>query len=169
MIHAMVFGALGPLLMGIFFYLAAWGRNKEQDESGYPVMRYIAAPYVMLMCGLVFTGFGIFQWFVPMNHHYSGNLAILCYVPIALGLLCFLCSVYFVSYLAVLTPHAITVSRWPFGRMDFRLSQLTSIEQKGQQAFLYFSDGRKVAFTYMLSGSKHFIKCVADQRMSEDM
>lgn len=166
MIHAMVFGALGPLLMGLFFYLVMWGRPKEKDQSGYPVMRFIAAPYMMLICGLVTTGFGAFQWFEPLNHHYSGNLAILCYAPIALGVLCFVFSLYFASYLALLTPNGITVNQWPFGRTDFSLSQLVSIEEKGKQVFLHFSDGRKLSFTYMLSGSKYFIKCIMDRRMS---
>ncbi|GLQ99163.1 hypothetical protein [Dyella mobilis] len=168
MIHAMIFGALGPLLMGVVFYFVMWGRPREKDQSGYPAMRFVGSPYVILVCGLVFTGFGAFQWFVPLNHHYSGNLAMLCYAPIALGVVCFLFSIYLASYLAVLTPDAITVNRWPFGRTDFSLGQLASIEEKGKQAFLHFKDGRKLSVTYMLSGSQDFIKCVEDRRIHRD-
>jgi hypothetical protein len=47
---------------------------------------------------------------------------------------------------------------------EYKLDQLVSLEEKGQQVFLHFRDGRTLAVTYMLSGSRHFIKCIMDGR-----
>lgn len=136
------------------------GKLKEVSAAGYPCMRYATAHFPMLAFGLILVGIGIYEWFDPRNHRYSGNLAILCYAPIGVGVFAFVCAGYFASYLAVLTPKAIKVSRWPFGTSEYSLDKLVSLQEKGQQAILTFSDGRKLAVTYMLSGSRHFVQSV---------
>jgi len=66
--------------------------------------------------------------------------------------------------LAVLTPSVIKVMHWPLSTTEYKLDQLVSLEEKGQQVFLHFRDGRTLAVTYILSGSRHFIKCIMDGR-----
>lgn len=164
MFYTLVLSAVASALMSLLVSFAVRGKLKEVNDAGYPCMRFATAPFFMLVCGVVLAGFGIYEWFDPQNHHYSGNLAIMSYAPIVLGAFSFIVAAYFRSYLAVLTPEAVQVSTWPFGKREYSLERLVSIEQKGQQAFLSFSDGRKLAVTYMLSGSRYFIQCVAAWR-----
>ena len=164
MFQSMMFSAIASGLMSLLFSVAVWGKSKEQNRSGYPIMRYAAAPFLMFVCGLIFTAFGIYEWLDPFNHRYSGNLAILSNTPICIGAFCFLSVIYFGGYLAVLTPSVIKVMHWPLSTTEYKLDQLVSLEEKGQQVFLHFRDGRTLAVTYILSGSRHFIKCIMDGR-----
>jgi hypothetical protein len=164
MFQSMVFSAIASCLMSLFFSVSVWGRSKEQNRSGHPIMRYATAPFLMFGCGLIFTAIGVYEWFDPLNQHYSGNLAILSYTPIGIGAFCFLSIIYFGGYLAELTPTVIRVMHWPLSTTEYKLDQLVSVEEKGQEVFLHFRDGRKLAITYMLSGSKHFVNCIKDRR-----
>lgn len=164
MFYAAMLSAIGSALMSLALSFATKGKLKEVSDAGYPCMRFASAHFLMLACGIAFSGFGIYEWLDPRNHQYSGNLAIMSYAPIVLGILAFFAAAYFASYLAVLTPKAIQVSSWPLGASEYPLDRLISLQEKGQQVILTFSDGRKLAVTYMLSGSRHFIHSLMTQR-----
>jgi hypothetical protein len=162
-LRAGLIGGLMPALSGLVWRASMRTRQKEQDPSGDPVMRFIGAPYLMAVCAMAFMGVGIYQWFVPDNHRYSGNLELLCYAPTAVGIFTFLCAIYFASYHVVLKHQTITTTSWPFGTHDFDLKKLTSMNETSGQTFFHFNDGRKLAISHLLSGRQDFMEKIKER------
>ena len=85
MLQTILIGAVGSLVFGLTMVLFNRARERESDPSGNPTLRYVAAPYVTLVCAACFLAVAIIQWLDPVNHRYSGNLLLLSYVPAAVG------------------------------------------------------------------------------------
>jgi len=109
-------------------------------------------------CAVVFLTVGIYQWFDPLNHHYSGNLLILSYVPVAVGLFTLGMTAYFLTFNAILGKTAIELYRWPLGHAVFKLNDLQRIETKGQYTVLHFAGNRKFMVYYSYSGRAYFLE-----------
>ena len=111
----------------------------------------------MFGCALIFLGVAIYQWFDPVNHHYSGNLLILSYIPAAIGIFALGTAAYYFTYRATLRKTVIEVSRWPFGTVRFNLSDLEAVDGDGQNTILRFAGNKKFVVYYTYSGSAHFL------------
>jgi hypothetical protein len=135
-------------------------RPFETDSNDNPILRYRTEPYSMFICALAFLGAGTYEWFVPLNHHYSGNLLILCYIPVAIGILALGMCLYFFTFLATLHKNKIELSRWPLGVARFDLADLGAVESKGQRTVLVFSGNRRFFVYPKYSGRAHFISAL---------
>ena len=158
MLRTFLISAAGAVIFSLAMSLVMRTRSRETDASGNPTLRYLAFPYVMPVLGVICLAVGISQWLDPINHRYSGNLLILSYIPTAIGVGCFFLAVHFWRYRVVLTPSRIEVYRWPLRTTEYKLSDLTSVEEKGQQSILRFSNNRKFIVYPGLSGRQHFLE-----------
>ena len=161
MTKVFIFGALSSATIGLFGFLLTWVRPREVDESGNPQLRYVFAPYLMSLCGTALIGVGIYNWIDPLNHQYSGNLLILCYVPVLAGLLSFGVSIYFFTFRVKILESTIHFRRWPFGVTNFNRRDLMKIEQQGNSVVLQFANNRTIAITKMHSGRDHFLSALS--------
>jgi len=143
----------------ILGYLMRYGRPKEIDRNGNPVLRYLISPYIMILCGLFMISVGVYQWFIPSNHHYSGNLLILSYTPIFLGIFTLCFAVWWFKYKVVLVNGVIVVHRWPFACVRYEVAQLEEVEsiQKHNNAVLHFSGNKKFTIYSLYSGKSYFL------------
>jgi len=160
MLLSAALSAAAAALLSFTMWLIMWGREREEDSAGYPTLRYVTPKFVMPIVGLVFLGFGIYEWLDPTNHRYPGNLEILSFTPIVVAILCFLLSIYFGRYRATLRMDLIEVRRWPLTTVEYSLDRLESLEKKGQQVILYFDQGRKLVIYPNLSGRAYFLERV---------
>ena len=138
--------------------LFAHGRDRETDPSGRPILRYLAAPYMMSACAVAFISVAAYQWFQPFNHRHPGNLLWLSYLPATIGILAFGFVPYYLSFRATLTRSAIEVYRWPLGHSTYRISDIRTIDEVGRNVVIDFADNRKFKIYYTYSGRFHFIK-----------
>lgn len=163
MIRLILLSASGAIVIALAYKLFTRSRAFETDPSGNPMLRYLAAPYVMFVCALIFLAVGIYQWFDPINHRYSGNLLILSYIPALAGILSLGMVVYFFTYKATLRKTANEVSRWPFGTTHFKLSELHTLEINGENTILHFSGNKKYIVYCNYSGHAHFLSALITQ------
>jgi hypothetical protein len=161
MIRTILLSTAFALFIGLTKSLLLHTRVQETAPSGDPVLRYLAAPYVMLCCALFFVAVGIYQWFDPINHRYSGNLMLLSYIPTALGLCAIGVAGYCFTYRATLRQASIEISCWPFGTTRFNLSDLEAVASKGPNTILHFSRKKKFVVNGMLSGRANFLSTLS--------
>jgi hypothetical protein len=161
MFRSILISSAGAIAFALSMALFARARTRETNPSGNPVLRYLAAPYLLMACALAFLAVGIYQWFVPLNHRYSGTLLILSYAPAAIGLFALGMSAYLFTFRATLNKATIEVSRWPIGTTRFSLSDLEAIESKGQNTVLHFSGNRKFVVYPTYSGHADFLSAVS--------
>lgn len=145
----------------LLMQLLAHGRERETDPSGRPVLRYLAAPYLMLVCATVFLSVAIYQWLDPVNHRHSGNLLLLSYIPGVVGLFALGMTGYYLTYRATLTRKEIEVYRWPLGHKNYPLADLERVEAKEHKTVLHFSSHRKFAVYNTYSGRAHFLSALS--------
>jgi len=159
------------VIAGIVFNLnmSLFNRTRpiETDPHGNPMVRYLAAPYLMATYALVFSAVGVYEWFDPLNHHYSGNLLILSYTPIAIGMFVFCVAAYFFNFKATLYQATLEVRRWPFGCTTFELNALETIESKGRGEVLRFSGNKKFVIYKNYSGRDHFLSALSASNSSK--
>jgi len=166
---ALISGA-SSLVTSLGFYTVMRVRPRETDASGNPVVRFLAAPYIMIFCGLFFLIIGIYQWFSPLNHYFPGNLLIASYIPCMIGFLVLAISVYYFKFRVTLTNDAIEVVRWPFPFIRFALADLMFIDETKQRTTLYFSYDRKfILYSSMYSGYSYFLSRLKTASSKSDM
>ena len=160
MLNTILIGAAAGIVFSWAMSLSFWTRKREIDAKGNPMLRFLAAPYVMFICGLGFLAVGISQWLDPINHHYSGNLLLLSYIPIVISIAGFCLAAYFWNFRIILREKVIEQRRWPFSPIEYRLDELQQVEKNGQNTLLKFSGGRKLAIYYIMSGREYFLEQV---------
>lgn len=161
MIRSILLSTGGVLAFALAMALFTRTRAREIDSNGNPVLRYLAAPYMMLGCATTFLAFGVYQWLDPFNHRYSGNLLILSYIPAAVGVFALGTAIYFFTYRATLRETVIEVSRWPFGTTSLNLSDVETVESKGQNTIVRFSGDKKFVVYCTYSGRAHFLSVLS--------
>ena len=161
MLRTILFSVAGPITFALLAGLFMRARKRELDPSGRPILRYLAAPYLMLACALAFLTVAIYQWLDPVNHSYSGNLMLLSYLPASAGVFTLCYAGYFLTYRATLTSTAIEIYRWPFGHKTYRLKDLERIENRESGATLHFRDNRHFTVYRHYSGGTHFLSTVS--------
>jgi hypothetical protein len=114
----------------------------------------------MIICGMGFLVVGVYQWFDPINHHYSGNLLLLSYIPIAISFVGFFMAAFFWNFRIILRESVIEQRHWPFSPEEFSLDELQQVEERGKTILLKFTGGRKLAIYYGLSGREFFLEQV---------
>lgn len=167
MSRSFIIGAVTAVALALVMSLSARVRSRAPDPSGHPQLRYLAAPYLMLVCALAFLAAEIYEGFVPLNHRYSGNLLVLSYIPAAIGLLVFGLSAYFFTFCATLRNSSIELYRWPFGVTHFNLAALEATESRGRNTVLRVSGNRKFVVYYTYSGRIHFLSVLHASHSSE--
>lgn len=145
----------------LFVSLLRRSRKQEVDLNGRPALRYFWAPYLLLACSVVWFGFGVYQWFDPVNHRYSGNLLLLSYIPAAIGVLSICLASYLLRYHVVLTDTTIEVYRWPFASQTYRLRDLDGVENKGPNTVLHFSGKKQFVVYAVFSGRDQFLSALS--------
>ena len=145
------------MLMRLF----ARGRERETDSSNRPILRYLAAPYLMFGCACLFLGIGIYQWFDPFNHRHPGNLFWLSYLPASIGLFATGAALYYLTYRATLTRSTIVLYRWPLGHKTYALKDLERIETGEPNTVLHFTGNRRFTIYYTYSGRAHFLSALS--------
>jgi hypothetical protein len=160
MLRSVLISIAGAVAIALLMAFLGWTRKREKDPSGRPTLRYLAAPYLMSFCGLIFIAAGIYEWFVPLNHQYPGNLLLLSFLPSSAGVFAFGMAVYFLTFKALLTNQAIELYRWPLGHTSFNLRDLQQIETKGQNTILHFAGGKKFTVYYNYSGATEFLSAL---------
>lgn len=158
MLRSFIISLVGALLFSLSMRLFSHGRDRETDPSGRPILRYLAAPYMMSACAATFIAVSAYQWLDPFNHQHSGNLFWLSYLPATIGILAIGCSLYHLSFRATLTRNAIEVYSWPFGHKTYRLSDLCKIDETGRNVVVHFMDNKCFKIYHTYSGRNHFIK-----------
>ena len=161
MLRSMLTYAFAGLLLAGLLRLFAYGRERETDPGGRPVLRYLAAPYAMFVFAAVFFAVAVYQWLDPFNHRHSGNLLLLSYIPAAVGAFALGCAIYYLTYRATLTSDAIEVTRWPFGTTTYRLGDLQRIEEAERDVVAHFSGDRSFRIYAHYSGRAHFIEALS--------
>jgi len=132
-------------------------RTRELDSQGNPIVRYLGDPYIMILCGAAFLLFGVYQWFLPVNHHYSGNLLLVSYLPAAVGICALAFAAHLFAYRITLRNTTVQTSGWPFKARTLSLGELEAVEETGNNTILKFFGGKKVAIYANLSGRVHFL------------
>lgn len=158
MFNAILIAAAAGIIFSLLMKLVLWTREREIDESGNPILRYLVPPYEMILIGLIFLTVSIYQWLDPTNHRYSGNLLLLAYIPASVSFACFCMATYFWKFRATLRNNTIEHKHWPFPAKKYKLEELESLETKGKNTLLKFSQNRKFSVNIMLSGREYFVE-----------
>jgi hypothetical protein len=138
-------------------FLLEYDSPRITDKDGHPVLRCFPSACVMTFCGFFVMAVGIYQWFIPLNHHYSGNLLILSYTPIFLGVLVLCFAIHLFKYKVVLVNGEIVVHRWPFSCVHYEMAQFERVENYPKATILHFSGNRKFNIFFMHSGRSYFL------------
>jgi hypothetical protein len=157
MLRSVLINIAGAVAIALLMAFLGWTRKSERDPNGRPMLRYLAAPYLMSFCGLMFIATGVYEWFVPLNHSYPGNLLLLSYIPSSVGVFAFGMAVYFLTFKALLINETIELYRWPLGHASFNLRDLQQIETRGQNTVLHFAGGKKFTVYCNYSGATQFL------------
>lgn len=156
------------VVMSILKWAAFYSREKETDESGNPILKFIGCQIVMALLGLFVLGFGIYEWLDPFNHRYSGNIFMLSYIPIAISLFVFLFAGYCWRYRVTLANNNIEIQRWPFRALNYKIDEIQSLQQVNRQTLLHFRNKDFLRVTPMLSGWKFFLQTIEQIRRPND-
>jgi hypothetical protein len=147
-------------------FFATRTRPRETDSQGNPILR--VNPFLLiqtLLCGSFFLAVGVYQWFVPLNHRYSGNLLLLCYLPISIFVLTIAGAAIAARYRATLRADTIQVLRWPLGSREYKVAELLSVDAVGLNTVLRFSGDLEYTIRPDMWGREYFIgRLPADPR-----
>ena len=160
MLKVIIIGALGGLFFSLFMKAMNHVRESEVDGDGNLIVRYLVMPYGIGIVGFLALLVGVYQWLEPRNHHYSGNLIILSYTPIAISLFCFLYAAFIFKFRATLKNTEVVLYRWPFSSLTYNLKECVSAENIENKYILTFKNNSKLKIYNALSGNKKFIESV---------
>jgi len=158
MFNTILIVAASGIIFSLLMKLVLWTREREIDESGNPILRYLVLPYEMILIGLIFLTVSIYQWLDPTNHRYSGNLLLLSYIPACVSFVCFCMATYFWKFRVTLRNNTIEHKHWPFPARIYKLEELESLESKGKSTLLKFSQNRKFSIHNIISGREYFVE-----------
>ena len=161
MLHTLIVSAIGSFTAVVSVAAVRHARAKETDPTGGPVLRFLVAPYAMIVCGIAFIAFAVGQWIDPANHQYSGNLLLLSYLPAFLGAASLLFAAHLLSFRATLTTKALELCSWPLGSKTYLLRDLESIEAKGPNTVLHFRSNKRFIVYSMYSGHSYFLSTLS--------
>lgn len=161
MFHTILLSAFSSFVAGAGVAVLRRARAKETDPTGGPVLRYLVAPYAMIVCGIAFSAFAISRWLDPTNHQYTGNLLLLSYVPAILGAASLIFAVHLLSFCATLTTEAIELYSWPLGNKKYLLRDLESIETRDQSTVVHFKHNKRFVVYSMYSGNTYFLSALS--------
>jgi hypothetical protein len=167
MLLSIALAVVAGLALRLNMSLFSRARPVEMDPQGNPMLRYLAAPYLMATYALVFLAVGVFELFDPLNHMYAGNLLLLCYTPMAIGVFAFCAAVYLYTFKATLYQTALVVRRWPLGCTSFELAALESVDRKGRGEILRFSGNKKFVVYKNYSGRDHVLSALSANSSSK--
>ncbi|MGA8006835.1 MAG: hypothetical protein WCA17_12100 [Burkholderiales bacterium] len=161
MLKEAVISGLAVLLAAATLGLAAWRRPREVDDWGNPCMRFFGPRFATPIAGFFFLALGLYEANDAANYRDAGELLTYAYAPIAVAFALFAVNMSCATYRISLRIDAIEKAGWPFSASSYLLKDLESMQEKGRDVVLGFSDGRELKLNGFLSGREYFVARLA--------
>lgn len=157
MLKQAVISGLAVFLAVYGIGLALWRRPREADDWGNPCMRFHGLRYGLPLAAFFFLALGLYQANNPANYRAASDLLLFAYAPIAVSFALFAAGMSCATYRISLRIDALEKAGWPFAASSYPLADLKSIEERGHNVVLGFSDGRELKLSGLLSGREYFV------------